>query len=307
MKEIIIVDLPQPHGNVKGCWYNGYPVHKGKTEDSLNYATLYAHENKIIPDQELIKKEYKDFIALIKRAGFRLHILPFPEELNQEDNLHHDAIFVRDSGLMYRDYWLKANFSVQDRIIEADVHARNISEKFKKKIIEFPLNAHIEFGEVFFIKNKSESFYFGGLSRSNREGHELVREILKPDHFILIKSSGYHLDTVMTPLINKNKELSGFILDKENISPESLEDIKSLKKEIIYIEGKDSLGEGDEPGYYTVNSLAGPGVLLNCGEFFTPGVENKLKQMGIEHFHSPLTYFRFAGGSYHCLTNEIYE
>jgi len=28
--------------------------------------------------------------------------------------------------------------------------------------------------------------------------------------------------------------------------------------------------------------------------------------MGIERFITPLTYFRYAGGSVHCLTNEIY-
>lgn len=305
--EIIIVDLPRAHGDIKGCWYNGYPVHKGQTEDSLNYATLYAHKNKIIPDQNVLKNDHKNFIDLIKRVGFRLHILPFPDELNQENSLHHDAIFIRDAGFMYKDNWIKANFSVDDRKIEAQIHAKNISKKFNKKIIELPADAYIEFGEVFFIQANDRSYYFGGLSRSNKKGHEFMRKILKPDHFILIKSSGYHLDTVLSPLLNKDNNLIGFILNKESVSREGLEDLQSLKKEIIYVNRKDSFGEGEELGNYTVNALVGPGLFLNSGEFSTPGVKEKLENLGIKYFYSPLTYFRFAGGSYHCLTNEIYK
>src|SRR3989339_690832 len=156
MNEIIIIDLPKPHGEVGGCWYNGYPVHKGTTKTSLNYATLYADQKKIIPDQAVIKKDYKNFINLIKKTGFKLHILPSPKELNQQNCLHHDAVFIRDAGLMYKDYWIKANFSVSDRKIEADIHAKYISKKFNKKIIKLPADAYIEFGEVFFIHTKNE-------------------------------------------------------------------------------------------------------------------------------------------------------
>src|SRR3989339_615172 len=290
MNEIIIIDLPKPHGEVGGCWYNVYPVHKGTTKTSLNYATLYADQKKIIPDQAVIKKDYKNFINLIKKTGSKLHILPFPKELNQQNCLHHDAVFFRDAGLMYKDYWIKANFSVSDR-----------------KIIKLPADAYIEFGEVFFIHTKNETFYLGGLSRSNKKGHDFVRKILNPDHYCLIKSSGYHLDTVLSPVINKSGELIAFILNKENISENGFKKIKKLNKKIILIKKQDSFGDNNRLGDYTVNALTAPGIFLNCGKFSTLNVEEKLKKMEIKHQYSPLTYFRFAGGSFHCLTNEIYK
>ena len=172
MNEIIIIDLPKVNNKIKGCWYNGYPIHKGTTEDSLNYATVYANKNKIIPDQKIIQQDFQNFKNTLKKIGFKIHILPFPEELNQEGSLHHDAIFVRDAGFMFKNYWIKANFSVDDRKIEAEIHAKKIAEKFKKEIITLPENCFIEFGEVIYLHTKKGSYYFGGLSRSNKNGQD---------------------------------------------------------------------------------------------------------------------------------------
>jgi len=36
------------------------------------------------------------------------------------------------------------------------------------------------------------------------------------------------------------------------------------------------------------------------------GVEEALQKLGIERYVAPLTSFKYAGGSVHCLTNEIY-
>src|SRR3989339_54111 len=130
---------------------------------------------------------------------------------------------------------------------------------------------------------------------------------LNPDHYCLIKSSGYHLDTVLSPVINKSGELIAFILNKENISENGFKKIKKLNKKIILIKKQDSFGDNNRLGDYTVNALTAPGIFLNCGKFSTLNVEEKLKKMEIKHQYSPLTYFRFAGGSFHCLTNEIYK
>jgi hypothetical protein len=83
--------------------------------------------------------------------------------------------------------------------------------------------------------------------------------------------------------------------------------LKQLDIEIIEIDPIDSSGEEEELGNYAINTLIAPGLMLNCSEFLTKNIENKLKAMGIKRYISPLTYFRFAGGSYHCLTNEIYQ
>lgn len=305
MINLLIVDLPKKNGKIKGCWYDGYPIHKGHKKSSLNYATLYSNQKKIIPNQVRIKKEFENFKKILRKAGFKLHILPFPEELNKIGNLHHDAIFVRDSGIFFKDLWIKANFSAKVRQAEAEAHTKVIKEKFMKKVIEMPKGAYIEFGEVFLLKTILGSFYFGGISRSNKKGHDFVRSIIKPDKYCLIKSEGYHLDTVFTPVLNKNNQLIAFILVKKMIDKKSLELLKKFNVEIININPIDSSGNGKELGNYAVNTLIAPGVMLNCAKFLTKGVENKLKKLGIKRFISPLKDFRFAGGSYHCLTNEI--
>jgi N-dimethylarginine dimethylaminohydrolase len=307
MNKIVIVDLPRINGKIRGCWYNGYPIHKGHTESSLNYATLYANQKNIIPDQKRLKRDFKNFKKTLKQAGFDIRVLSFPEEINKTNNLHHDAVFVRDAGLIFKDYWIKANFSATVRQAEAEVHTKTITKKFGKKIIELPKDAFLEFGEVFLLQTKNGTYYFGGLSRSNEAGHNFAKSIIKPDNFCLIRSNGYHLDTVFSPVLNKDNELVAFIVAKNMLDSESLESLKKFNLEIIYVDPIDSSGEGEELGNYAVNTLIAPGIMLNCAKFLTMSVEEKLKKLGIKRFVSPLTDFRFAGGSYHCLTNEIYE
>ena len=309
MNEIIIVRPAPPNGEIKGCWYNGYPVHHGHSEHSLNYATLHAKENGIIPDQKELNKEWGNFAQTLKNAGLKIHILDFPEELNQPSNLHHDAVFVRDSGFMFKQYWIKARFSA-DRSPEADAHAKTISKKFNKQIIRLPKDAYLEFGEVFYLETKDGSFYFGGLSRSNHKGHDFVKEIIKPDHYILLKSEGYHLDTVFTPILTPGNKLKALLIVKNMFSENSLADLEKLSEkfsiEIIDLDPIDSSGEGETLGNYAVNTLIAPGILVHCHRFLTEGIEEKLEKWGVKHYVTPLNSFKYAGGSCHCLTNEIY-
>jgi N-dimethylarginine dimethylaminohydrolase len=305
MPEILIIEPPKETKSIKGCWSAGFPIHKGESNNSLNYATVYANKNSIIPDVKIINKDYANFAKTLTTAGFKLTKLPFPKELNDPDNLHHDAIFVRDAGLMTKDYWIKARFSAKDRQAEAEVHAKTISKKFNKKIIELPKDSFLEFGEVFYLKTKDKTYYFGGVSRSNKQAHDFVKSILKPDTYILIESEGYHLDTVFSPVINKNNELVALILTKGMIAEKSLKELKNLGLEIIYVDSTDSSGEGKTLGNYAINTLVAPGILANCSKFETKGIEERLETLEIKRFVSPMTYHRFAGGSYHCLTNEI--
>ncbi|HLC69698.1 MAG TPA: hypothetical protein VJH75_01475 [Patescibacteria group bacterium] len=303
--KILVVGLPKAHGEIKGAFYNGYPIHKGFTDDSLNFATVYAHDHKIIPDQKIVTRDHKNFLTTLRQAGFKLQVLPFPENLNREDSLHHDGVFIRDSGFLFKKYWIKSNYSVKDRRPEADAWAEIIKTRFHKTIITPPPGAYIEFGEVYYFKTATSTYYFGGLSRSNEKGQRFVKSIVKPDHFILLHSHGYHLDTVMTPVINKDNELTALIITKNMFREDSLDKLKNLKIPLITVGPMDSSGTGGKLGTYHVNCLPGPGVLVNTGKFLTPGVEDRLKALGIKRFYSPLTYFRYAGGSYHCLTNEI--
>ncbi len=305
--KIIITDLPKAHGEIKGCWYSGYPIHSGHTKNSLNYATLYSSQNHIIPDQKRLKADFDNFKKTFKLAGLNVQTLPFPEELNQLDNLHHDAVFVRDSGFMFKNYWIKASFSAKNRQMESEVYSSVMHKKFNKEVVELPEHAYLEFGEVFYLKTKNGTFYFGGLSRSNKKGHDFVKSIIKPDHYCLIKSEGYHLDTVFSPVLSNNNELIAFIIADNMLSTESLDRLRKFNIEMIYVDPIDSSGEVGALGNYAINTFTAPGIMLNCAKFLTEGVEDKFKLLKIKRFISPLTDFRFAGGSYHCLTNEVYE
>jgi len=159
---------------------------------------------------------------------------------------------------------------------------------------------------VNYFETAHGSYYFGGLSRSNKQGHDFVREIIRPDNYILVESEGYHLDTVFTPVVTADNRLAALIVAGEGIKPGSMERIRSLGIQVIEVTAQDSSGAGETLGDYAVNALIAPGIMINCSLFETPGVEETLRKLGIERYVAPLTSFKYAGGSVHCLTNEIY-
>ncbi len=305
-REIILLGLPPVTAEVKGMWPNGYPVHKGETESSINFATLYAKNNGITADQQLLRREWLNFVATLLQAGFHLQIIPFPEELNRPGSLYHDAVFIRDGGLIFRGIWIKSRFSVKDRVLEGEFHSRLVESKLKKTVVSLPKGSYLEGGDVNYLETAGGSYYFGGLSRSNRKGHDFVREIIRPDNYILVESEGYHLDTVFTPVVTADNKLAALIIAGGSIKPDSLAQLRATGIPVIEVSAQDSSGSGDTLGDYSVNALIAPGVMVNCSRFSTPGVEETLQKLGIERYVAPLTSFKYAGGSVHCLTNEVY-
>ncbi len=305
-REIILLGLAPVTDEVQGMWYKGYPVHQGETESSINFATLYASEHGIIPDQKLLRQEWLNFVDTLLTAGFHLHIVPFPDELNHPHSLYHDAVFIRDAGLVFRGIWIKSRFSVKDRIFEGEFHTKLIEAKLGKTVVSLPEGAFLEGGDVNYLETCQGSYYFGGLPRSNKLGHDFVRKIIRPDHYILIESEGYHLDTVFTPVISADNCLAAVIVTADMLSKTSMEQLRSLEIEVIEVTAMDSSGIADKLGEYAVNALIAPGIMVNSSYFNTPGVEAFLEKIGIQRFVTPLSSFRYAGGSVHCLTNEIY-
>ncbi len=305
-REIILLGLAPVTSEVKGMWHKGYPVHQGETESSINFATLYAHEKGIIPDQSLLRQEWLNFVDTLLTAGFHLHIVPFPEELNRPDSLYHDAVFIRDSGMIFRGIWIKSKFSVKDRSYEGEFHTKLIEAKLDKTVVTLPGGALLEGGDINYLETAHGTYYFGGLSRSNRTGHDFVREIIRPDHYVLVESEGYHLDTVFTPVVTVDNRMVAVIVTAHMLSETSMKHIHSLGVEVIEVSAMDSSGVEDELGDYAVNALIAPGIMVNSSKFTTPGVEERLAEYGIQRYVTPLTSFRYAGGSVHCLTNEVY-
>jgi N-dimethylarginine dimethylaminohydrolase len=300
MNKIIITEPPS------NCWAKGYPVSKGNNDSSINKTTIYAQKNKIIPDQRRLRASFNKLKETLKVAGCGVVALPFPKALDSNDCIHHDGVFVRDVGLMFQDKWIKSNFSAVNRQTEAEVYAEIIGDMFDKKVISLPKGAFLEFGEVYYLETLNGSYYFGGLSRANRKGHDFVKMLVNPDHYYLIESKGYHLDTIFTPVLSIDNELIAIIIAKNMLMNGSFEQFENLGVEIIVIDNKDSSDE-DGLGNYAVNCLVGKGFLISGSKFSTPQVEERLNQLGIKHYIVPLVDYNYSGGSVHCLTNEIYE
>jgi len=305
-REIILLGLAPITKEVKGMWYQGYPVHQGESESSINFATIYAQKKGIIPDQDQLRREWLDFVDTLLEAGFHLHIVPFPAELNQPHSLYHDAVFIRDSGVIFRGIWIKSRFSVKDRVYEGEFHTQLIESKLGKTVITLPEQAFLEGGDINYLETCQGSYYFGGLSRSNRLGHDFVRGIIRPDHYIMIESEGYHLDTVFTPVVSRDNCLVAVIVTADMLSQTALDALHALDVPVIEVSAMDSSGVDDELGAYAVNALIAPGVMVNSSRFSTPGVEEQLQSLGIQRYVTPLSSFKYAGGSVHCLTNELY-
>jgi len=122
----------------------------------------------------------------------------------------------------------------------------------------------------------------------------------------LIKSKGYHLDTVFTPVIDINNKLTAIIVAKDMLEKDSFDNLKNLGIEVIVINKKDSSGE-DGLGNYAINCLANKGILISGSNFTTPKIRKRLEQLGIKFYIVPVPDFNFSGGSIHCLTNETHE
>jgi hypothetical protein len=56
---------------------------------------------------------------------------------------------------MFKDKWIKANFSARNRQVEAEAYAEIINKKFQKEIINLPENKFIEFGEVYYLETSN--------------------------------------------------------------------------------------------------------------------------------------------------------
>jgi N-dimethylarginine dimethylaminohydrolase len=305
MKTAIMIELPKKTKDVHGCWSKGYPIHQGLTKDSLNHATVYAHEHNILPNQKQLKKEHSNLKRTIRRLGYKLRTFKFPEELNTLENLEHDFVFIRDSCFIIGKYLIKANFSCKERKIESDFAAEILGKKLRKKILEPKANEYIEFGEVYYLKTINGTYYFGGISRANEAGHNFMKNILNPDNFIILKSRGYHLDTIFSPVVNANNELCAVIYTKNLMSKQAIKKLRSLNVELIPINLCDSIGNENQLGNCAVNSFIRPGVFVSNAYFKTKGVEKKLKALGINHVVCPVSNFLNAGGAVHCLTNEV--
>ena len=162
-------------------------------------------------------------------------------------------------------------------------------------------------GEFFYCaKNK---ILFSGLKRNSQKGVDFVAEELDVDKVVLLKGTGFHLDTFFTPVLNKDGYIAAFIICKKALEP--------LSKKVLYrfadqnnipvfnIPERDALGTEKQIGKFAVNALPLPGVLLKPDYFSNPIIDEQLGDLGIKIKVSHASQFQLSGGSVHCVTNEL--
>lgn len=256
-----------------------------------------------LPDQKLVEKEHTNAMKLLKKYT-QVELLPFPQELDANGLNKHDFIFTRDAFISnQRGDIVASNFSERERQAEAEQMAQYLEEK-GYKIHRLNNNAFAEGGEFYYVLK--DDLLFAGICRNNIHGISETARLLNIANIQIIESDSFHLDTVFTLLLDKEGHLVGIIVCLELIK--NSESVKQFAKkrniELINISSIDTIAANGK-GKISVNCLPIPGYLIGGDKFSTPGVEERIKRLGIKHIITPVSQFKLSGGGIHCLANEL--
>jgi len=263
------------------------------------------------PNQKLVEIESYMLSQLFKKLPFETVEVDFPYILDQHnfDLRKHDFVFVRDLFISnQRGEVVISKFREKDRQIEADIMQVYLSALgLKTYRLPDKSSCYSEGGEFYFCPG--DNLLFGGISRNNITGTEKTAELLNVGELVIIETDAFHLDTVFTPVLDKEKKLVAMIGCLELLTSDSVKRLKKLadKKNIILLDVSvvDGIGTQSELGEFAVNCLPMPGYLIGPTRFHTKKVDELLKSLDIMHITIPLTQYRLSGGAVHCLTNEI--
>ncbi len=268
-----------------------------------------AYENNLamrlgaLPDQKTVEKEHAQTLKTLRKYA-SVEVFPFPQELDANGLYKHDFIFTRDSFISnQRGDIVVSNFSERQRQPEAEQAAQLLEEK-GYKIYRLNYNAYAEGGEFYYVYE--DDILFAGICRNNIHGISETARLLDIKNIQIVEADSFHLDTVFSLLLGKDGHLAGIIVCLDLIkNSQSIEQFaKKRNIELINILPIDTIAT-DGKGNISVNCLALPGILLGGDRFVTPGAEQKIKKLGIEHVTSPVSQFKLSGGGIHCLANEL--
>jgi len=264
------------------------------------------------PDNDKLEQELAACRTLYEESGVRYLLKPFSPIL---DALYrHDGVFCTDAmvttqGKSGSPLAFKSNFSAHFRQPEAES-----LERFMKlqsiRTITLESEQKLEGGDAHYTPY--DHLYIGGLFRANERGHQAVIEQSDVTDVALLKTEGFHVDTVLVPALDVRGKLKAIIACRQAIERASWDILNAFaarnSAELLDIAPIDSIGSGEQhysDGQYAVNCMPLPGVLLGNGSFQTPGIEDRLKELGIEHQCSPMPECAKSGGAFHCLTQQI--
>lgn len=268
-----------------------------------------AYENNLamkmgaLPHQQTVEKEHAQALKILQEHAV-VEVFPFPSALDANGLYKHDFVFTRDGFISNQaGDMVISNFSEKARQAEAEQMALYLQEK-GYKLHRLSEGAYAEGGEFYFCFK--DDLLFAGICRNNIHGISETARLLRIKDIQLIESDSFHLDTVFTLLLDKTGSLRGIIvcleLIKNSKSVEQFARKRSL--ELIDISVIDTIA-ADGQGKISVNCLPLPGLLIGGDKFVTPGAEQRIKKLGIEHVITPVSQYKLSGGGIHCLANEL--
>lgn len=294
--KIIISSLPN-----NSWWGNGTP----------QYEDNPAMVEGAIPNQQLLESEWDNLYQILTKKSDTFNIIPFPPILDgiNSENWKHDFVFVRDLFVSnQKDEVVVARFREKERQAEEEIIAEWLN---KNNIISHILpddkEYFVEGGEFYFCPN--ENILFAGNSRNNHAGNTKTAELLNIHELVELTSNAFHLDTIFTPVFNKDNDICLIIVCTKLLDANSLRRLKDFTNklgiQLLDIPQEEAIGSGTQLGSFAVNCLPLPGILLGSSPFVSKAVNLALAEHNITHTIVPLTQFRQSGGSVHCSTNEL--
>jgi len=279
------------------------PTHSWWGTGITAYDDNWGMQDGVIPNQSIVEEEHHNLVAILKQF-IEVEVIPFPNA-NEFPNINDDFVFTRDQFISgHKHSVVICNLRRPERKGETEY----VETFFRRLGINFqtlPQTAIADGGEFYYTPK--EKILFAGLSRNNKEGVEEMARLLGVNELVLVETKAYHLDTVFTVILDKEKRLHGIITSLPMLKKpdELIHWIKTRGIELITVNPEDTIGHKDQGGSQAVNSLALPGVLISNNYFQTPGAEEQLAKLGITHVITSTTQFNLSGGSIHCLTNEL--
>lgn len=264
-----------------------------------------------VPHQGIVEFEMDMLSHLLQKLPVEVEELDFPYILDQHnfDTRKHDFVFVRDLFISnQKGEMVISCFRERARQLEADIMQVILNAMgYKTHRLSDSCDVYAEGGEFYYCKN--ENVLFAGQCRNNQKGSETTAGLLNVDQLVNLKSDAFHLDTIFTPVFDKNNDMAALIGCTDLMTADSKSDLRNFAKKndvpLVEVSSGDAIGTKNELGDFSVNCLPLPGYLVGPSRFRDKRVDSLLQSLGVLHVTVPLTQYRLSGGAVHCATNEL--
>ena len=221
-------------------------------------------------------------------------------------NKKYDFVFMRDHFLCNdNNEIIMCNMKLSERMNEGEYVISTLNDlKYKVSFLDDECIA--EGGEFFFLPK--ENILLSGKSRNNLKGAEQMADKMKTSNLHIIPSSGYHLDTSISPLFNEKYECVGIICAKEVFNNDEIINLRNICKinqwELIEIEHQNIQESINFRS--SINGLTLPGLFIGSKKLNNKKILEFSSANKIILESTPASQFNLSGGSIHCLTNELF-